>query len=421
MRLHIGLARTQNPLDSLTLRITVVSPFIDRKHGTERVLAELLARLARKYGCVIHIYSQKVNDLEVQDPRCQISNNCGGIYWHRIPSIPGPHLVQFVAWLVTNTCWRLWDKHIRGHRYDLLLSPGINCLDADVIIVHALFHRVWALSQTAVPQPTRLSMLRRLHRTAYYSILVQLEKLIYGHSRAKLAAVSHRTATLLKETFGREGVRVLPNAVDLAVFSPEERRSRRNRARLEWGLGDYLVLLFIGNDWTVKGLSTLLEAISACRDRTIKLLVAGADEPGPFREIADRLRLLDRVTWVKPRADVMSLYAAADLYVGPSREDAFALPPLEAMACGLPVVTSSCNGGAEVIEDGVDGFVLRDPTDSLALAKILDRLAADMQLRERVGTMASLTAKGYTWERNAAETWEFLKDVAATSSRSGRE
>jgi glycosyltransferase involved in cell wall biosynthesis len=395
----------------------VVSPFVDRQHGTERVLAELLQRLTSEYRCVIHLYSHNVVDLKVEDPRTQIDKNRAGIYWHRVPTVPGPHLVQFLSWLAINSGCRWWDKHVRGERYDSVISPGINCFDADVVIVHALFQRVWELSRAAAPLHT--STLRDLHRRLYYRLLVRLERLIYGNSRVALAAVSQRTADLLEATFARRDVRVLPNAVDLASFSPEQRHARREVARTEWNFREAdSVLLLIGNDWAMKGLTTLLDAMHACQNANMKLLVAGADESRPFRELASNLGLADRVNWVEPRADVMSLYAAADIYVSPTREDAFALPPLEAMACGLPVVTSVCNGGAEVICDSVNGFVLRDPNDSSALAQILKRLSADGELRLRVGAMAALAAQPYTWERNAAKTWEFLNDVARTNKRS---
>jgi glycosyltransferase involved in cell wall biosynthesis len=402
------------------LRLTVVSPFVDRQHGTERVLAELLTRLAEQYGCIIDLYSQQVSGLALENRDKQKEQNRPGIYWHRVPSAPGPHLLQFVCWLVLNGCSRWWNERIRGHRSDLLLSPGINCFAADVIVVHALFHRVWELSQNSAPHSKTL--LRNLHRQVYYRFLVALERRIYRNPKVALGAVSQRTANLLESNFGRGDVRVLPNAVDLHTFSPQQREMRRASAREEWKLTErQAVLLLIGNDWANKGLATLLHAMAECRDENLQLLVAGGDASEPFREIAASLGLADRVRWIAPRADVMSLYAASDIYVSPTREDAFALPPLEAMACGLPVITSVCNGGAEVIYDWVNGFVLRDPTDVRGLAELLKRLSLDADLRTRVGQMAAQAAQACTWERNAAKTWEFLNDVArAKNLNSGR-
>jgi glycosyltransferase involved in cell wall biosynthesis len=399
------------PTGCPNLRLAVVSPFVDRQHGTERVLAELLSRLAGEYQCVIHLYSQKVYGLTLENSRRGTEKDRPGIYWHRVPSVPGPHLLQFLGWLFANTCCRWWNERIHGERCDLVLSPGINCFDADVVIVHALFQRVWQVAQAA--RTDQVKTLRDLHRRTYYRLLVGLEKKIYSNSKVALGAVSQRAANLLETNFSRKDVCVLPNAVDLAVFSPEQRESRRVTARQEWNFATQdVVVLLIGNDWAVKGLGTLLEAIRECRNPKMRLLVAGGDAPGPFVDLAARLGIGEQVHWVKPRADVMSLYAAADIYASPTREDAFALPPLEAMACGLPVITTVCNGGAEVIYDWVNGIVLDDPADVPALAEVLRRLSLDEELRRRVGEMASLAAKTCTWQRNAAKTWEFLNEVA---------
>ena len=100
---------------------------------------------------------------------------------------------------------------------------------------------------------------------------------------------------------------------------------------------------------------------------------------------------------------------AADVYVSPSREDSFGLPVAEAMACGLPVITSVCAGVADYIDEGVDGFVLRDPRDTQALAELIERLQARPDLRDRLGDAASKTIQEWDWNRNAAAVWELLK------------
>src|SRR5580704_11754407 len=87
------------------LRLAVVSPFVDRRHGTERAVAELVERLARDYGCEIHLYAQRVEDIALSGNKTQRaarSAESGSIFWHTVPSIPGPHLAQFLVWLFLN-------------------------------------------------------------------------------------------------------------------------------------------------------------------------------------------------------------------------------------------------------------------------------------------------------------------------------
>src|SRR5262249_12478492 len=144
-----------------------------------------------------------------------------------------------------------------------------------------------------------------------------------------------------------------------------------------------------------------------------KLLVIGADDRAPYIHYAEKLSIADRVTWLPWGTDVLDGYAAADAYVSPSREDSFALPVLEAMACGLPVVTSIASGASELVEDGINGFVLQDPSDAQTLAGRLTRLSEDEALRTRLGQSAVLTARKYSWDLNAALVWDFLR--AATN------
>jgi len=396
------------------LRLAVVSPFIDRRHGTERALAKVLERLARNEHCEIHLYAQRVEDLAVAQPRGARSKNPGVIIWHKVPSIPGPHLLQFLAWLLLNSICRAWDCWVHGLRFDLVVSPGINCLDADVVIVHALFHRLQKLAIAEQLDSAKSQFLRRLHRRAYYALLAGLERLIYANPEVSLAAVSHRTATLLADYFHRQDARVIPNGVDTAQFSPSARLALRAQARRRRAIHETdFVLLLIGNDWRVKGLETVLRAMSSLRELPILVIAAGDDSPGSFRELAKSLGISERCHFEPSREDVLDFYAAADLYVSPSGEDSFGLPVAEAMACGLPAITSIFAGVSSLLRDGVDSLILRDPHDAKTLATMIRTLYEKAEWRSRMGQAAAKASLEWTWDRNASSVWELLTDAVA--------
>jgi hypothetical protein len=142
-------------------RLAVVSPFLGKSYGTERTVIEWLNHLPDAFE--IHIYSQNVTDL---DPDRFI--------WHRIPTLPGPHLLNFVWWFAANHIWRGLDSSLRGLRYDLVYSPGINCFDADVISVHIVFAEYLrqARSRLGFAQNQVRDWPRLLHRKAYYRLIV---------------------------------------------------------------------------------------------------------------------------------------------------------------------------------------------------------------------------------------------------------
>lgn len=409
------------------LRLAVVSPFVDRRHGTERALAELLERLARDYGCEIHLYAQRVDDLPVSAPHSARSSESpasaasGAIFWRKVPSIPGPHVLQFLAWILFNGFLRRWHTTAGGASYDLVLSPGINCLHPDVVIVHALFHRLKELAREEKKESeAQASFFRRAHRRVYYSLLTWLERRIYTDPSVALAAVSKRTAGLLKSYFRRENVSVVPNGVDTGHFSLPARLARRAESRKRRSFRDEdFVLLLIGNDWRNKGLLTILQAMATIAFLPSRLLVVGNDAAAPFRTRATQLGVQDRCRWELPSPDVLDFYSATDVYVSPSREDSFGLPVAEAMACGLPALTSACAGVSEYIHDGLDGFVLRDPHDAQTLAQLLQRLHAEPDLRRRVGEAGAKKMLDWDWERNAATVWEILKSANATNHPGG--
>lgn len=379
------------------MRLAVVSPFVDRRHGTERALAELLERLAGDYDCEIHLYSQRVEDLKLENSKLTSSPRHGAIFWRKVPSISGPYLFQFCGWLVLNKIWRLWDRWARRVRCDLLFSPGINCFDADVILVHAIFHRLAEMAELS-----QGSGLRGLHRKAYYRLLCFLERKIYGDGRVVLAAVSKHSASQLRQYFSRDGVPIVPNGVDTKVFSAVARDARRNAIRQRWNISpNERVLLLVGNDWKTKGLPVLLQAVAECHDLPLRLLVVGKEDPAGWAGLISRLNLAERVSFFAPVADVLDFYAAADVYVAPSLEDSFNLPALEAMACGVAAIISSSAGVSEWIQSGVDGLVLKDPRDAGELASALRNLLLDPESMQRMGMNAAHTAATLTWDRHA--------------------
>ncbi|MBI4543868.1 MAG: glycosyltransferase family 4 protein, partial [Gemmatimonadetes bacterium] len=246
---------------------------------------------------------------------------------------------------------------------------------------------------------------RLIHRRFYYALISGLEGRVYSRKRLRAAAPSGKVRDEIQRHFpGGAVVRLVRNAVDGAAFQPELRERRRLEAREALGIGpEELVLLLIGNGWMNKGVPCLLRAASLLPDVPLKVMIVGRDDRAPFRRLLAALELSGRVLFLDPSPDVLRFYAAADVYVGPSVYDAAAFPPLEAMACGLPVITSLGNGGSELITHEVDGLVLSDPTDSAALAALVRRLYRDPGLRSRLGRAGWETARRYDWDTNAAE------------------
>ena len=398
------------------MRLTVVSPFLDRQHGTEMCIVEQIERLSRDSRWSVDIYSQRVRDIEgLQQLADQPQAVPGEILWHKVSDVPGPHLLKFAWWFLVNH-WRRWRDARSGRvQSDLVYTPGTNCLNADAIMVQIVFHAFYqeARGQLALRRVPLRTWPRLIHRLLYYHLIMFLERQIYRRPRVTLIAVSKLIARQLKTFLGRDDVVVIPNTVDIQRFSPEARRQRRSALRESGGFQDSeFVVLMVGNDWKKKGLDTLLKALSRLADCRLRLVVVGTDDVALYRPMLGKLGLQERVSFKQPSPDVVQFYSAADLYVGPSLEDGFNLPILEAMACGLPVIASIQTGASENIIDGETGLILFEPQNDELLAGLIRRLYEDDALRTNMGRAAAeFTRANCSWDHNAERTRQCLERV----------
>jgi len=390
--------------------VALVSPYLDKRHGTERRVAEWISGLANDFE--LHLYSQHVADIDLDN-----------IAWHRIPALPGPHLLNYIWWFVANHAWRAWDRRFRGIRADLVFSPGINCLDADVVSVHIVFAEYAAkvASDLRLSAHPVLTWPTLIHRRLYYRLIAFLESLVYRNPQTTLVLIARKTDLELARHYGRRKPSpVIYLGLDQSIFNPQRRVLLRERARRELGYRPCrFVLLLIGNHWANKGLPVLIESLALLPELPFDLLVVGRENPESYRVVLESRRLNGRIQFKPPRADVEFYYAAADAYAGISLEDTFALPPAEAMACGLPVVVSAANGTCEIITHERDGLILQDPMDAAGLAEMIRHLYEDDAFRARLGENAHRTAQQYTWERNACELKAILQDVLHRKSQAG--
>src|SRR5207302_1362813 len=208
-------------------RIAVVSPSIDKRHGTERRVAELICRLADEYE--FHIYSMRVEDVDLRR-----------VVWHRIPRLPGPYLFAYVWWFLANHV-RRWQDRSRGLVPELVYSPGINCLDADVVSVHIVFcaFRESIRNELRLTQNPILAWPRMIHRRLYYRLIAALEPYVYGQADVHIAAVSKKIAADLQRFNPRSGeVNVIYSGFDLECFSPQRRALLRPASRQALSIRD---------------------------------------------------------------------------------------------------------------------------------------------------------------------------------------
>ncbi|CAA9380957.1 MAG: hypothetical protein AVDCRST_MAG64-640, partial [uncultured Phycisphaerae bacterium] len=156
----------------------------------------------------------------------------------------------------------------------------------------------------------------------------------------------------------------LINAVDLTKFDPAAARAAGRDVRARHGVRpDQVVALIVAQDFARKGLREAVEAWKLVADERLVLMVVGKDDFGPYARLAADAPHPANLVHAGATRDVRPYYAAADLFVLPTRHDPCSLVVLEALAMGLPVISTRFNGACEVMADGAHGFVLPDPGD----------------------------------------------------------
>jgi UDP-glucose:(heptosyl)LPS alpha-1,3-glucosyltransferase len=137
-----------------------------------------------------------------------------------------------------------------------------------------------------------------------------------------------------------------------------------------------------------------------------------------YRALASEAGVATRVTLHPATSQIERYYAAADVFVLPTPYDAFGMVITEAMACGLPVVTTRLAGASELLDDGVHGRIVQSPADVDGLGAAMQALAVDPAGRERMGRAAAELMRHHTWDRVAERTLSVYYDHLAR--RGGR-
>ena len=241
---------------------------------------------------------------------------------------------------------------------------------------------------------------------------LRLESAVARQVDRIVATCSDEVEELVRMDVQRDDVAVVPCGVDLGLFTDSGPALPRS--------GSTHRLVTVGRLVERKGVQTVVEALGALADT--ELLVAGGPPPGRMdddpevcrlREVAARHGVADRVTFLGQvrHDDVPSLFRSADVAVTVPWYEPFGITPLEAMACGTPVVASAVGGLTDTVVDGRTGLLVPPRRPDL-LAGALQALLGDRSRLQTFGRAAAERARSrYSWERIAAETAAVYRQV----------
>jgi len=208
-------------------------------------------------------------------------------------------------------------------------------------------------------------------------------------------------------------IELIYNGVDLKRFNPQVKERYRSGMRMKLHFGEQeMVILFVSRNFKRKGLSSLIRSLSLLGEKakSIKILVVGRENPKPYRRLSAKVGVSDNLVFIGEEKAIEKYYAVSDLLVLPTLYDPFSNVCLEALACGLPVITTKGNGAAEIIEEGVNGYLIEDARDIEGIAEKLSLLLCK-ERREKMRNHAFTNAKKYTIKENARKTCALYEKV----------
>lgn len=329
------------------MRIAFVRKNYTPYGGAERYLAQLMERLLQE-GHEVHVFAHRWD------------GKGRGPLFHRVPLVPSPSFLEALTFAFFSR--RLLEQE----SFDVIHSFE-RTLYQDVYRAGDGCHREWLLQRRMIdPGWKRMTHpFNPLHRS-----LLFLEGRLFQSPRLKrIVANSRRGKREIMRHYGvrPEKIEVLYNGVDLEHFHPRNAALFREGLRRELKIHPAApVLLFLGSGFRRKGLASLIAAWPEVRREfpEAMLLVAGRDPVHAYGRKARQLGVEEKILFLGPTGRARQLMAASDLFVLPTLYDPFSNACLEAMASGIPVLTSLQNGVAELIRDGENGFLLSDPADA---------------------------------------------------------
>ncbi len=313
-----------------------------------------------------------------------------GYQLHRIRTLRHPQSLMLISFLINSA------RVLRQGKFEIIHGVG-RCVSINVFNPHGGVEKAY-LRQEFSSMENRLYflfkfLLRYLSPQHYLKLWIQNRQYANGHV-GKFIAISEMVKRDMIRYYGiSEGrVSVIPNCVDLERFHPKNRSIYRVSKRRELGIDEEtIVLLFAGNNYRLKGLEPLLKAVGLLRERLsnqkVHLLVAGRGQIKRYSKLAARLGIASWTSFLGLVDRMEQYYAAGDIYVQPTFYDPCSLTVLEALASGLPAITTRFNGAADVITSEDGGQVIDDPTNIENLAESIAFFSSEKR-RNEAGTVA---------------------------------
>lgn len=365
------------------LKIALAANNIHFRGGMERYCAELATALSVSHD--VHLFASEIDDV----PKERLT-------LHPVVTVRKPILALFAQYY-----WKS-SRQIKMRDYDVVHSIGGITAHQNFVTAQYCQH---AWGDAIRQEPGAAEGITAYHQFMWRMTGFFEKRALTSPETLGISANSHRTRLDLEHFYGCDPAKisVIYNAVDSVRFSPAGTRFRR-QIRQKYGVPENVVVVLFVGEYRRKGLAALIRALGTLSHPQVHLLAVGKGDLAQYHALAAAANLTQQVTFAGPARDIEQVFGAADIFAFPTYYEAFGMVITEAMASGLPVITSRRAGAAEMIRDGESGLLLDAPGDTDELAGKLELLLADPMLRADMGLKARQAVSGHRWSDVAEQT-----------------
>ncbi len=304
----------------------------------------------------------------------------------------------------------LQQRRLAAHKMSDYLHFGVgNTYYMDVYQPHGGLHRAWFVRESRRYAPAVQMLMRLLGRLSLKDMVQRaLEGWIFRRTRPEIIAISEMASRDMQAWFDypREQIHLVPNGINVERFNAANQRYRSQISERYGGRPDEYLLVFVATNLRLKGFDLLLEACERLGKNDFKVLVIG---PADKHSAAHAARLGNRIILGGTAADMEKIYPAADCLVHPTYYDTCSLVVLEALASGIPVITTAANGAAMYL-DRSSGRVI-PAADAQALAGAMAEMLS--------GAVKAISAKTFEDHRKVFAMVEKVMQVTAVKKNLG--
>ncbi len=370
------------------MRISIVRKKYTFHGGAEGFSQSLIEQLANE-GHEVHIFANK----------WQVDKQVSNIFFHKVPAITINSVLRDFTFAVSAYL------KLKKEEYDIIQSHD-KTLYQDIYRAGDGCHIEWLRQRW---KRTGLFGKLSIIFNPYHWLILLLEMVIFkGHRYKKILAISEMVKTDIIKNYeiSPTDIEVIYNGVDTEKFHPRNKELYRREIRKKYSIPyDAFVVLFVGSGFERKGVEFLLKAVEMVSN-PLTVLIVGKGSEKKFKNLIKR----QRVVFCGPQRDIHKFYDASDIFVFPTIYEPFGNVHLEALASGLPVITTRLSGASEIIKNGIQGFIIDEPENIRQIAEKIGFLM-NKDANRTMSILARKLAERFSFEAHIDAMMKFYQKI----------